>query len=76
MIPKKIRNGMEGGMIWTENSCEERLFLLDITLNGSHKFLFHHSFPERLNFVSYHAVINLPHLIIGHNHQKLTWMQF
>ena len=37
-----------------------------------HRFLPHYSFLEILNFVAYHAVINLPHLIIGHNHQKLT----
>ena len=51
-------------------------FLLKITLNGSHRFLSHYSFPERLNFVSDHDVINLPDLIIGYNHQKLTWTQF
>ena len=34
------------------------------------KFVPQYSFPERLNFVPYHAVINLPHLIIGYNHQK------
>ena len=50
---------------------------IKITLNhGSHRFLLHYSFPERLYFVYYHAVINLPHLIIGYNHQKLTWTQF
>ena len=63
-------------MIWTENLCEEHLFLLKITLNGPHRFLSHFGFPERLNFVSYYAFINLPHLIIGYNHRKLTLTQF
>ena len=35
-----------------------------------------YNFPERLNFVSYHAVIKLPHLIIGYNHHKLIRTQF
>ena len=55
-------------MIWTRNLYEEHLFLLKITLNGPHRFLSHFGFPERLNFVSYYAFINLPHLIIGYNH--------
>ena len=42
----------------------------------AHTGLSHSGFPERLNFVSDHDVINLPHLIIGYNHQKLTWTQF
>ena len=50
---------------------KERLFLLK-----SLQLIAHDSFPERLNFVSYHAIINLPHLIIGYNHQKVTWKQF
>ena len=35
-----------------------------------------YNFPERLNFVSYHAVIKLPHLIIGYNHHQLIRTQF
>ena len=58
-------------------NVESTYFLkLKITLNGSQRFLSHSSFPERLNFVSDHDVINLPHLIIGYNHQKLTWTPF
>ena len=52
-------NGVDRELMW-------RAFIfIKITLNSSHRFLSRYSFPERLNFVSYHAVINLPHLIIG-----------
>ena len=76
MIPKK-----KWGVAWSMECSEQRINVMTafikITLNhGSHRFLPHYSFAERLNFVSYHAVINFPHLIIGHNHQKLTWTQF
>ena len=41
------------------------LIFIKITLNHvSDRFLPHYSFPERLNFVSYHALIKLPQSLV------------